>query len=42
MRRGTPYIRYKYSNRHRAKENRHAMTRAEQRIRFEILQARPL
>lgn len=36
-----PYIWYKFTNRHRAKQNRRAMTKAEQRIRFEILQSRP-
>ena len=36
-----PYISYNGSNKDRAKENRHPMTRAEQRMRFEILQERP-
>jgi hypothetical protein len=41
MREDLPYIAYNGSNKDRAKENRRPMTRAEQRIWFEILQARP-
>lgn len=41
MREELPYIPYNNSNKDRAKENRRPMTRAEQRIRFEILQSRP-
>jgi very-short-patch-repair endonuclease len=41
MREDLPYIAYKSSNKTRAKENRYHMTKAEQRIRFKILQQRP-
>jgi very-short-patch-repair endonuclease len=36
-----PYIPYKGTNKHRAKENRQSMTRAEKIIRFDVLQYRP-